>query len=221
MKTEPRSIPPVAILCGGCNAAIEVDPYMLDTPLACAHCDTPIVVASYDDLIDAKRAVAAERKEAKRIAKQRADEDLAANLETQKAARIEAETLDYAKRQTKRRSIPAAALTPSIIAASAFVVGGFAMGIVALSRQPSAILAVVLSSTMLLSVLVFVPSAIVALMRIVPLPIRNAIARNHPSRDAIAVMTWLGLVLPVLWIAALIWSLSIPKPPATQSNSPE
>ena len=40
----------------------------------------------------------------------------------------------------------------------------------------------------------------------------NARKRNHPSKDAIVLLAFIGFFIPIFWIAALVWSFSVPIP---------
>ena len=51
------------------------------------------------------------------------------------------------------------------------------------------------------------------------IPIIVARRRMHPHRDAIAMLTFFGLFLPILWIAALVWALTAQRP-QTQRGFP-
>lgn len=53
-------------------------------------------------------------------------------------------------------------------------------------------------------------AAILVIMLLVYIPIREAKRRNHPQADAIAVCAWLSIVLWPLWFVAIIWSYTSP-----------
>jgi len=48
---------------------------------------------------------------------------------------------------------------------------------------------------------------LILLYLILGLPGRIAIARHHPEAEAVNIMGWLGFLVVVPWIQALIWSL--------------
>ena len=48
---------------------------------------------------------------------------------------------------------------------------------------------------------------VVLLYVILGLPGRLAIARNHPEAEAVNLMAWLGFLVVVPWVQALIWAL--------------
>ena len=93
------SMAPIPILCGGCNAEIQIDPAMLDTPLACAHCQWPINVKLYEPLVAAKRQIARERKEKERAERERLN---AAQKTHEEAKRNTEETRDIEAAKRKK-----------------------------------------------------------------------------------------------------------------------
>lgn len=44
------------------------------------------------------------------------------------------------------------------------------------------------------------------------IPSHVATLRRHPSKDAIGLLSLVGIVFPPLWIAALVWAHSVPAP---------
>ena len=57
---------------------------------------------------------------------------------------------------------------------------------------------------LLVGVLVF------AVVKLGALPGKIAESRSHPQADAIRVCGWLGLILGVLWLVALVWAYTKP-----------
>jgi Protein of unknown function (DUF3302) len=53
---------------------------------------------------------------------------------------------------------------------------------------------------------VIVAAFLAAVVFILGLPGRIAIARNHPDADAVYLMGWIGFVAIVPWVQALIWA---------------
>jgi hypothetical protein len=58
-----------------------------------------------------------------------------------------------------------------------------------------------------LAVLVILVALRAAIIVILGLPGRIAIARNHPQADAVTTLGWLGFLGVVPWVYALIWAL--------------
>jgi Protein of unknown function (DUF3302) len=57
-----------------------------------------------------------------------------------------------------------------------------------------------------LALFVIVAAFLIAVIFILGLPGRIAIARNHPEADAVNMMGWVGFLAVVPWIQALIWA---------------
>ena len=58
-----------------------------------------------------------------------------------------------------------------------------------------------------LAVLVILVALRAAIIVLLGLPGRIAIAHNHPQADAVSAMGWLGFLGVVPWVYALIWAL--------------
>src|ERR1044071_3994406 len=106
---------PIPILCGGCNAEIQIDPAMLDTPMACAHCQWPIEVKLYGPLVEAKREMERERKarqraaneqwkEEKRIAEDTRAIEAAKRRETERERMRQVEAIEIARKAEEKKA---------------------------------------------------------------------------------------------------------------------
>src|SRR5271165_5147539 len=56
------------------------------------------------------------------------------------------------------------------------------------------------------AIVIMIIGFLAAVVFILGLPGRIAIARNHPEADAVNLMGWVGFVAIVPWIQALIWA---------------
>jgi hypothetical protein len=56
------------------------------------------------------------------------------------------------------------------------------------------------------AVVILVAAAVVAVVFMLGLPGRIAVARHHPEAEAVSMMGWLGFVAVVPWVQAFIWA---------------
>ena len=70
-------------------------------------------------------------------------------------------------------------------------------------------------------VVVLMTLAVVIYMELASLPGKTARRRGHPNAEAISTLAWLGLLLVVPWIIAMVWAKAQPMSLLIKQVQPE